>query len=419
MQYTCRQRGLDMKKILLMVCILAGITTLVYAQLTMNDILNDNSKLNEKQRTEEIKKISAKEKLQMLNDIEIPLKTEEQADKFLYILYQLPKDAFNDKESMESFMNLIYAEIATNGKNLEFYKKRVEKENFNIYYEVLMMDFSTPKSSGILSYAEYDKFNSKLSSNTFNFLKQDDRKFITALFNSMNFSTDFDEDEDEDKKEDLAKVRVLADYFKRPEFKNYKIKNNYHIYRLGQVINEKYNENTAEFISKRIKDKNTNLENLCYFLSSLKFESKINSQVEVEFDSGYYNPNTDPFKMWRNKIVLDIDDIDGSRNNIIKAVKKNNIKLTTDERLKIEYMSYYFYPNSDTDYQDIIIEDINKIAKDRRITDKSNAIMTVVVKYYNKAMIKYNESQKRGEEKLDALNEKFNKFLEENPDFEF
>ena len=403
-----------MKKFLLLTCLLISIIQ-VNAEYSINDIINDNSQLTDKQRAEEIKKIPAKEKLNLVNKLNQPFKNVNQANKFISILYNLPKDAFNDKDSMKTFMDNLYVSIVQNDGKFDFYNQRTQKENFNIYYETQMMFFSSPKSIGTLSYPEYDKFYSKLSDGTLDLKKESDRNFFWGLNEQMDSSIDFTDNEEE---KNLEKIEVLNQYVHRSEFKNYKIKNNYHIYLLGMVIYKKYNDNTAEFISKKINDKNTNLENLCYFLDSMRFNTKISPTIEQEFDDGFYNPQTDPFKLWRKKKILYLSSIEGTNNLIIQALKENNINISTDQRLRIEYMDDFFHPNFNN-YRQLIIEQIDKISKNKKIEDKTSAVMEVLDGYYAIGRKEYDERQKKGEERLDKLNEQFNQFLKKNPDFSF
>lgn len=404
-----------MKKILLSVCLLIGINQ-VNAEFTINDIINDNTRLTDKQRMEEIKKIPEKDRLDLVNNLQQPFKNVNQADKFISILYNIPKDAFNDKDSMETFMDNLYASIVQNDGKADFYKQRTEKESFNIYYEAQMLHFSSPKSTGFLSYPEYDKFYSKLLGGTLDFKKESDRQFFFGLNKQMNVSMDFNDDDNNEaeNKENLAKIQVLNKYIHRNEFKNYKIKNKYHIYLLGMVIFEKYNDNTADFISRKINDPKTNLENLCYFLDSLELKNSISPIVEKEFDEGFYNPQTDPFKIWRDEQFIDVSDIDGSENLIVQAINNCNIDISPAQRLQIIQMDDYFYPDFNN-YRQLSIEKINKIGKNKKIKDKNSAIMEVLNNYYTIAKKEADERTRKDEERLEELDEQFSQFINKIP----
>ncbi len=375
----------------------------------LKDIIN-NKDLSEEQKLMEVKNIPYEKKLALLKELGNTASSSEEADILTEFLYAFGLESYNDIESVDDYIAFIRFLYAKSPEKIEFYKKRLNRENYNIFFESLMAESVPMKATGDISFEAYDKFNKKLSNNTFDFNNKSDRKFFIKLMDYLDiadYSKDYDEDSEnvENTIENNPKLmQTLSYYFNRNEFKNYKIKNKYHIFRLGKLIVENFNDNSEDFILKKIQDKTVNLENLCYFLNSVEFNSKISSEAEKEFDNGFYNPVDKPFEIFKEKYFVNISDINGDNNKIIQTIKSYKIPINTNDRLKISYMSHRFAPIN-TDYQALVLDKIKNIANNSKIKEKDAEIMIMIEDYYSKANEEYKARNKKTNEKLEKLEE--------------
>ena len=380
------------------------------AQISLQDIINDNSQLSDKQRMDFIKKIPRKEKEDLLiNKLDVLVNNSGELNDFMWILYKLPKDSFNDKKSFERYFN--HLSLATLNKQLfEYYVNRVNKPNFNIYYESEMSNYVGVSENNDKPFKAYDDFNNKLVEGTFNFDNSEDRKFYLDFLKMLRDNYWSYSDNNDVTEDNTLLMNVLSAYFKRPEFKDYKIKNSYNIYYLGEVLARRLNESSYEFILKKLQDKNTNLENLCYFLSVMRFDTAVSEEIEHEFDSGFYNPALNPLGEWREKHVIYLSNIDGHNNPIIQTINDNNIKLSAEDRIQI-LTKVQAYRGYDYDYNESAINDIKKVCSDTTISDKFSAIKKIIEKYYLIAKSEENKAKAESEKNLEKSMEMFNKAL--------
>lgn len=393
--------------------------------LTFDDIKQNNG--DEKQIIDIVKKLSKAEKADFLQKhFDSVVNKSEQIDNLITMLYLMPKDSFYDKESLQRFIQNaeLFMRIKS-AQDFDFIKNRTKSKTFNVYYETILSDTITLKNKNIYvkQYKNYDLFNHKLYNGEFKYSNEKDREIFLNFLTEDIFSIDDNDKDDDTYNKDGKFKEIMTLYFNRPEFKNYKIKSEYHIYKLGYNILEKYSDKTADFIIKKLKNNSTNLENLCYFLDNIIFDVPVDKNLEQDFDSGFYNPKDNPFAEWKQKYIIEASELEGISNPIIKKINECGLNIKTPVRFYIVYVDLVLNPNTTgKEFRENIIKDIEKIAHKRKLStaQKEEKIEEALKKRYKQVLPKMEEEETINQKHFDELMDKFDATIKNHPElFDF
>lgn len=386
--------------------------------LTFDDIKNNNA--DEQQITNIVKDMPKTEKIDFLDtNFESVVETNSQVDSLVTMLYLMPKESLNDKLSLHSYIeNAEMALIQNQQKAFDFFYNRAKNKKFNIYYESLLASFVFGDNvSYPPRYKNYDLYYDKLTKGVFKFSEKNDRNLYINLFSPyINTDTfeDYQYDESDERLEEIMNI-----YFARDEFKGYEIKNEYHIYKLGCVILEKYNDNSAEFILKKLKDRNTNLDNLCYFLDNINFDTPITEKLQKDFDSGFYNPKDVPFADWAEKQKIFSSTLIGKYNPVVLKLDELGIEIQPNTRFTIIYMDSMLNPNNTgKEFNENLVKDIEKIAKQKNLSteQREELIKESALNCYKLVFPQVQKEQAEQEQRIEEIMKEFDKFLKKYPD---
>lgn len=324
--------------------------------LTFDEIKNNIEPINPDKKLQEIKNIPWEEKREIMAKSIGFFPADSRINEGILVLYLLPKNALNDTFSLQ-----IYADYPESN-NLQFFTERIKKPNFNIFFESNLLGTTPPEEDKKKEiYALYDKFNQRFSSGNFNYSDPNDKKLFDDIAWYIFSIGNCNYPKFEYAKNDSRMVSLIEKYLTvASDLKNQKINNPYHIFRLGNEVSNNYNNNSYDFISKKLNDKNTNLENLCYFLYYVDFDVPMTAEIEQEFDSGIYNPKDNILSS-----TIRLSQIIGSNNELIKYVKLKGIPFSGKERLLLAQIFFDDY----TEPKKII----DKIAEDKYIPEDRKA----------------------------------------------
>ncbi len=324
-----------MRKILLILSAIFLLCLQSYA-LTLKQIYESDIVTDEHKKYNEIKKLPKEEKREFVNKIGL-YPNDEILDEQILLLYIAPKNTYF------AIPDLLDYVAYNNGENYAYLKERMKKDNFNVFFEKSLLNTIYYDENKDEIYKLYDSFNNKLISGNFNASNPKDKDLFMKIYKYIFCDgqsnryiiegrdvVDVTDEFDEDRKK-LLELYISLDEFKNPKYKKY-----YNIYRLEYYMLVHYNKYTEEFLRRKFNDKNTNYENLCYFISKVDFDIPISKEIEKEFDQGLYSPdnNTLPSMYYLSQIT-------GDNDNIVKYIYSKNISLTPKQRLAIINMRYY------------------------------------------------------------------------------
>lgn len=299
-------------------------------KLNIEAIKRYNTPFNLDEKLEEIKKIPWEEKRDFIVNTFGFFPSDNRIDYGILVLYMMPKDALNDIFSLKIYIDY------PNKDNFGYFIDRLRRPNYNIFFESNLLWSASPSDiENAEIYKFYDNFNKILTEGNFNIDNKFDKKLLNKLAGSIFITNRCDYPNYEFKSEDSDFMNLFGKYISiLSSPKNQKINNSYNIYRLGSAIISSYNENSYSFILKKLNNKNTNLENFCYFLYNINFDIPMPSNIEKEFDEGIYNPQR---SILGHKQQL--SEITGKKNDLIKYAWTKDIVFNPEERILLSQVS--------------------------------------------------------------------------------